>query len=197
MRLGDLELTDVPCSENHNSPYALDGVIGLGLLSNFHVLIDYPGKKLVLYRNDVTPDFLRDPSWFVYKYTKQIAIRVTFDFLDDEYEFGLDTGCNCNFLSKDSDLGKSLQTELGVTPENVIVDERTQQQYLSYHLGHLYLQTYDLGKSNFVLGKMPGYMNNGLIGFDFFHNNLVYIDFEQKELWLKRVPERESEYHSN
>jgi hypothetical protein len=126
---------------------------------------------------------------------KHFSPKVNNDFLDGEYEFGLDTGCNCNFLSKDSDLGKNLQTKLGVTPENVIFDERTQQKYLSYHIDHLYLQTYDLGKSHFVLCKMPGHMNNGLIGFDFFHNNLVYIDFEQKELWLKRTDTQNSQNH--
>ncbi len=188
MELGDLELRNVVGNERHRSVYGLDGAIGLELLDRFDVLIDYSAGMLTLYRPEHEPAFVSDGSWFRYSYEGNLCMQVQFDFLDGEHELCLDSGCGCNFVGSRSRLGRTMSSALEQHGRPIAIGGGTRDRCPSYMIDHLYLGGRDIGGGHFVLGDLPSYMNNGVVGYDFFANNLVYIRFWKREIWLKRTP---------
>jgi hypothetical protein len=187
--LGDLEIREIVGIETHDSVYGLDGIVGLELLRQFSVLINYNMRRLVLYACGHTPHFLTQERWFKYNYGRGLRIGVEFGFLDGRYELGLDTGCGCSLVPVDSDLGGAIRSESGPKAWEIIRDEEASREYLSCYVDHVYLDEYDLGGTRLVLGDLPPYMNDGVIGFDLFNNNVVYINFWKREIWLRRARE--------
>ncbi len=185
--LGDLQIREVVAIETHDSVYGLDGIVGLELLRQFSVLIDYNMRRLVFYACGHTPASLPQERWFKYNYARELRIGVEFGFLDGRHELGLDTGCGCSLVPIDSDLGGAIRSEVGPGVWEIIHDEGAGREYVSCYVDHVYLDTYDLGGTRLVLGDLPPYMNDGVIGFELFKNNLVYINFWKREIWLKRA----------
>lgn len=188
IRIGDLNITNIIAVENLTSPEGFDGYIGLGFLKNFNMMIDYQNKRITLYRNTIIPDFLEAEKWFRYRYYENQQFKINFNFLNKEYQIGLDSGSGTTAIPVGSELGKDILSHLGITEENVVINQRTGENVYIYNIEHIYLDEYDLGKQVCVLSDdMSGYMGNGLMGFDFFNNNIIFICFESKDIWLKRV----------
>jgi hypothetical protein len=187
IELGNLELTGVVCNERPTNVYGLDGAVGLELLSRFDVLIDYEGRVLRLFRRNRTPDFLADEEWHRHGYERGLCVSIEFDFLDGRHELQLDSGCGCNFVAGTSDLGRGMRSALGDNSWTVPLGGGTTRYCPSYRIKRHYLGDHDIGGGQFVLGDLPPHLGNGVLGYDFFASNLVYIRFSKKEIWLKRV----------
>jgi hypothetical protein len=187
VELGDLELRTVLANERHQSVYGLDGAIGLDLLDKFDVLVDYEGSTMTLYRPKHVPVALSEGSWFRYRYDGNLYLGVRFGFLEGEYELSLDSGCGCNFIGLGSDLGRAMLSALGDGGRTITVGVGRGARCLSYAIEHYYLGNYDIGGGHFVLGALPPHLRNGVIGYDLFANNTVYIRFSAGEIWLKPV----------
>ncbi len=187
VELGDLELRSVVGNERPTGVYGLDGAMGLELLRRFDVLIDYEGKVLRLFRPDRAPDFLADDRWHVHGYEGNLCLTVGFEFLDGTHELNLDTGCGCNFVAGRSELGRAMRSALGDNGWTVPLAGSTTQHCPYYRIERHYLDDHDIGSGHFVLGDLPSHLGNGVLGYDFFASNLVYIRFSKREIWLKRV----------
>ena len=186
LRLGELELRDVPGIENYTSPFDDDGTIGTGLLRHFNVLFDYQGGTLTLYRKDHYPEILDEPDWYVCALTAPPQFAVQFDGLDKAYSIGLDSGCGCTNVPKMSALGRALRAAFGEEEDNWVIDEYTGEVSYLYNLNRCVLDgIYDLGPTTCVVYDMPSFMGNGLMGYDFFWNNTVFFDNAKGEMWLR------------
>jgi hypothetical protein len=192
VRLGEFEVRNVLGNERHYSVYGLDGAIGLDLLSAFDLLIDYPGKALTLYRRNREPVFLEDGTWSRCSFAGNLSVRVGLDVCEGPFWFGLDTGCGCNLVSLDSDLGQALAADLSRRSGSFRLGRKRPRQYSSYRVDHLYVDGNDLGAGELVLCPLPSCMNDGLIGYDFYANHLVYITFRKQQIWFKRFEDRRS-----
>jgi hypothetical protein len=186
IRLGDLELTNVPGYENLTSPPGFDGSIGLGLLGNFNVLIDYPVRAMTLYPKGTVPDFLSSEEWYRCEYAGGQQFDVRFAGLAGEYSLGLDTGSGATAIPADSDLARDIIEFYGVAAEKVTVNQRTGEEVYIYNMD-LYLDEYALGEHDCVITDMAGYMGNGLMGYDFFNRNRVFAAFDSKTFWLNKT----------
>ncbi len=185
VQLGEFEVRNVLGNERRYSVYGLDGAIGLDLLSAFDFLIDYPGRALTLYRRNREPAFLEDGSWSTCGFAGNLSVRVELDVCEGPFWFGLDTGCGCNLVSLDSDLGRALAADLSRRSGSFRLGRARPRQYSSYQVDHLYVGGNDLGAGELVLCPLPSYMNDGLIGYDFYANHLVYITFRKRQIWFK------------
>ncbi len=185
VRLGEFEVRNVLGNERHYNVYGLDGAIGLDLLSAFDVLIDYPGRTLVLYRRDRDPAFLSDGGWSRCSFAGNLTVRVGLGDRTERFWFGVDTGCGCNLVSRSSELGALIAAEIGRKAGSFRLGRRRARECSSYRVDHLYLDDCDLGGCQLVLSALPSYMNDGLIGYDFFARYLVYITFRKQEIWFK------------
>jgi hypothetical protein len=184
MTLGSLELTDVPGSESDGCPYGLDGTLGLGFLRRFDLVIDYAAGRLALLKGGSTGAEPAGEAWFQSRYDGDLAVTVRFPCIEGSYVMVLDSGCGCTLVSGASKLGRRLQSALREEPREILYDGITGKEYSSYEIDHLYLGGYDLGKNRLAIGDVASYIRDGLLGFDVFHNNLVYVNFRRKEIWL-------------
>jgi hypothetical protein len=187
IELGDLELTGVIGNERPASVYGLDGAIGLELLSKFDVLIDYERRMLTLFRPNRDHSLPVDAQWHRYEFDGDLCLSVEFEFLDGRHPLLLDTGCGCNFVARESPLGEAMRSNLDGDDWAVPVGGGTSRRCLSYTVDRHYLGDYDIGNGQFVLGDLPPHLGNGVLGYDFFAGNLVYVRFSKREIWLKRA----------
>ena len=187
VELNELIITDIPGVENLNGPPDFDGTIGMALIRNFNLLVDYSEEKVTLFRKDDYPGFLSNEQWSAHRFRKPLQLRVRFDFSDAEYEMGLDTGFSVTAIPKASDLGQELVSNLKIGDQHRTINTRTGKEVFMYNLEHIYLDGYDLGNNTCILSDAPTYMGNGLMGFDFFNNNKVFLDFGNGRVWLKRI----------
>jgi len=186
LRLGELELQDVPGIENHTSPFDDDGTVGDGLLRYFNVVFNYQGKTLTLYRNDHYPEIIDEPGWSVFPLISPPQFAVQFDGLDQTYRIGLDSGCGYTTVPKASPLGCALCAAFGEGEDHRVADGRTGAACYLYELDRcLFDGVYDLGPTTCVVSDMPGFMGNGLLGYDVFWNNTVFFDNAKGEVWLR------------
>jgi hypothetical protein len=186
LTVGGLELTNVPAYENLTSPPGFDGYVGLGLLRNFNVLIDYGARKMTLYRKGEVPAFIADEGWYRYEYSGAQQFDVRFEGVTGEYRIGLDTGSNATAIPAGSDLAEAIIECYAIPVENVVVNERTGQEVLFFKID-LSLGEHALGEHDCVITDMAGYMGNGVMGYDFFINNKVFADFDANTVWLKEA----------
>ncbi len=185
LKLGPIDFSHVLGLEADVGPYALDGAVGLGLLCRFDALIDYAGGELTLFEPGsciTSPD---EEGWNRYRYRRDLAVEIAFPCIGGEHEMLLDSGCGCILVSQGSELGRRLRSALDDEAAEIIYDGITGGAYRSYEIGQVFLENYDLGPARVAIGEMAPYIPNGLVGYDFFANNTVYISFKSKEIWLK------------
>ncbi len=184
MTLGSLELTNVPGSESDGCPYGLDGALGLSFLRRFDIVIDYATGRLALLEGGGTGAEPAGEVWFRSRYDGELALTVRFPCIEGSYAMVLDSGCGCTLIPGDSKLGRRLRSALRQEPPQILYDGITGKEYSSYEIDHLYFDGYDLGRNRLAIGDIASYIGDGLLGFDVFHNNLVYVNFRSKEIWL-------------
>ncbi|GEM_PF-5715452 len=190
LRLGGLELHDVPGIENLTSPYDDDGTIGAALLGRFNALFDYRGGAITLFRRGARPETIDEPGWFVFPLPDPLTLPVRFDPLDRTYSIGLDSGCGSTLVPAKSSLGRALYTNLGEADAQRVTDSLTGETVLLYHVDHCLLDdAYDLDPTTCAVSGRPGYLGNGLMGYDVFWHNTVFFDQAESEMWLRPAQE--------
>jgi len=55
-----------------------------------------------------------------------------------------------------------------------------------YRIGRAFLGDHDLGATTCVVGPAARYMGNGIMGYDFFRDNVVLADFVKQVIWIKK-----------
>lgn len=185
-QLGILTLSNIPAQEDLFGPEEFDGHIGRGVLQNFNLLIDYRNKLLTFYKKTHLPEFLHEPEWFTAPLNEKMQITIEMMPSATPYVVGLDTGSNAFAIPQTSDLATSIVNTYGITEENTIINQRNGMTVYRYVLDNFSIDGYPLGGMEIILADMAKYMGNGILGYDFFYNNLVYLDFHNRRLYLKK-----------
>jgi hypothetical protein len=187
LSLGELTLSDVPGVENLTSPSGFDGTVGLELLRNFNLLLDYRGGRFTLLRKDRRPQELAEDGWFRYRGGISASFEVSLDGTNERYAIGLDSGCSYTTVDSDSPLGRALRATLGEDERYQAVTEAGETLFV-YPDVHLLLDgRYDLGPSTCVVTDIHPPVGDGFLGYDLFWNSTVFVDHEAGEIWLRRA----------
>ncbi len=104
-----------------------------------------------------------------------------------DYLVGIDTGSNTFSIPKKSDLAIHIINTYGLKEENKITNERNGKIVYRYLIKDFFLGTHPLGEMVVIISDMADYMGNGILGYDFFYNNLVFIDFHRSVLYIKKA----------
>jgi hypothetical protein len=182
VQMGDLDLINVTASEELRDTPDCDGIIGNLLLEPFHVLIDYPNGRLVLYPKATYPAELNLAQWLKLAFAHEnigIICKGKLGPTAKELRFCLDTGVICLNEGKSYGLLKpqvAVETAPAVTAgaETKLTD-------------HFYLDGIDLGSMNFYLYNFAQPPVDGFLGHNFLVNHQVLIDFERQILYVKAV----------
>jgi len=192
LSLGTLDLSNVPGVENVTSPPGFDGTIGLGLLRHFNLLFDYRGERLTLFRKDRHPEELTENGWYRCPYGLSSCFGVAVDGIDEGYEIGLDSGSSHTTVDADSRLGRALRTSLGEDARYQVVDDTGETLFVYPNVRFLLGGEFDLGPSTCVVMELDPPTGDGLMGYDFFWNNAVFVDYGAGEMWLRPAESSES-----
>ena len=190
IRIGSLVLHDLPGYELFTRYDDTSGLIGLVLLNQFNVLIDYPNRKFGLYRKDFYPDYLKSQSWTKVQLVPPLSLPVKLKNYEETFTFCLDTGViavdaekhSYGTIRSESALGQLLQQEEAVEPDpsdvGILGKYSTNQ-----------LRTpcdYPLVPMDFMLVNYKYPKRDGFLGHNFFSKYSVFIDFTQGEIHLRR-----------
>ena len=184
--LGSLSLTNVPADENLNARGEFDGYAGLELFRNFNVLFDYASQTITLYRNDITPEYIQQDGWHRTSFHDKLSIDIQPSFLEDAYSVIIDTGSGYFVMPRQSDLAEKTIRHFGSMAGESRTNDRTGLDVMLFTFDQVYLNGYDIGEQDVVIMDLGNYLGNGILGYNLFKNNQVFINFASKEMWLKR-----------
>jgi hypothetical protein len=187
LELDSLRLLNVPGMENKAGPSDFDGTIGRAFLENFNLLIDYSHGEIQLFDRAARPEYLEQSQWRSSPLDENGRLKIRFGFLGNEYDIGIDTGNNVTHIVKDSPLGRDMIHALGYGGFTRITNRRTGGEVLQCRIDNARICGHEIGAMTVVMAAGRPYAGNGYPGFDFFRNNLVFIDFQALRIWMKRA----------
>ena len=189
IRIGSLVLNDLPGWEFFSRYDDLSGLIGLALLNQFNVLIDYPNRKFGLYRKDFYPDYLKSQGWTKVQLVPPLSLPVKLRNDEETFTFCLDTGViavdkekhSYGTIRSESALGQLLQ-------QNEILEPDPSEAEVLGKYSTNQLRTpcdYPLVPMDFMLVDYKYPKRDGFLGHNFFSKYSVFIDFTQGEIHLR------------
>lgn len=187
---GGLFYRNLLCSREtieKQSPARNSGILGLALLKEFNVLLDYNASKMVLYRHDGYPEDDGLSSWhkipfIAHKYG--ILVTGTFPGSSQELTFLLDTGA----VGRDD-------KNTAFNPMKGAALTKVEQLSGEQKGGYTIIRSQDL-----VIGDIPLHSLNfifvdaftqppsvdGFLGYDFLLKYKVFLDFGTSTMYLQR-----------
>jgi len=155
-----------------------NGVIGLGLLSKFNFLLDYPHAKLILLQPGNKPSNYPIQNWIVIPFQKNLTTKLKID--NNLLVLSWDTGAVPSIIKRMVAANfhqvmcpaKTSYGDINCRRINTTVFSTTTNQ--------------ELPNTWFMLADIPAAAPfDGLIGSNFFRNNAVYFDFGEDEIYVK------------
>lgn len=188
IRIGSLVLNQLPGYEFLSRYDDLGGLIGLAFLNQFNVLIDYPNRKLGLYRKDFYPDYLKSQGWMKVQLVPPLSLPVKLKNYEETFTFCLDTGAiavdkekhSYGTIRSESEFGQLVQQKETVEPDPMDAD-------ILGKFSSNQLRTpcnYPLAPMDFMLADYEYPKRDGFLGHNFFSKYSVFIDFTKDELHL-------------
>ena len=188
IRIGSLVLNDLSGYELFTRYDDMTGLIGLALLNQFNVLIDYPNRKFGLYREDFYPDYLKSQVWTKVQLVPPLSLPVKLKNYEETFTFCLDTGViavdkekhSYGTIRSESALGQLLQ-------QNEILEPDPSDVGILGKFSSNQLRTpcdYPLVPMDFMLVDYKYPKRDGFLGHNFFSKYSVFIDFTQDEIHL-------------
>lgn len=147
----------------HKSKTEDHGVIGLGFFKNKNFIIDYSRKKIFILEGNAVPPDYKDVSWhstplILSKEGLIIQTKVN----NHAAAFLLDTGSTGSMLRTTKILSQKNSENNSILAETFLISGK------------------NYGPIKFFLLNFPKFSFDGLLGYDFFLKNVVYIDFDKK-----------------
>jgi len=154
-------------NENMKSP-----VIGLGLFDGYMLTINYPDRKIIISdETNVAADL--DRTW----------IPVPFNLDNEGLAIYMSDGIKNYKMILDSGATMSIIKEQSLSREAIkIDDDESDYKFIS-------LKVNNVANNNIeavILDSFPAeFQSDGLVGCDFLSQNIVKIDFKNKQLWIQ------------
>ena len=169
-------------STNYKSQYKVRGVIGVQLLRQFPIILDYVNNKLfILSSSDVVPGEL---------YDKKDWRKIHFGINSNGIEFSASFGSN-NLGRLDLDTASTISIiKPSLVPQAEIMEdcelnfpgEDKCRYYLSKDLK---LDNISFGPQSFIIYNFSEPSSAGILGADFLAGKIVFFDFNKKIMLVK------------
>lgn len=155
-----------------------DGVIGLPLLKNFGVLIDYPNDEIVLTKNFQMPNIIDKEDWVKIPFTFDKNISTTAEINGSPLKIVWDTGAIPSSIRSDIPINANISE----CPDRykIVIPQCKRIKTTNFTMSKQ-----KLDNTWFIVRDMPQLPFDALLGSNFFANNLVFIDFKNNTLSVK------------
>jgi len=169
--VGSLTLKNIEATEdkfNQRVPTgAKNGYVGLGFLSHFTVILDYPAKKLVLIKEgESLPKEYQNIEWSFEKFWG-MGVRSHLVIDGEEKEFVWDTGASHSIIRSDAVKRERIANESGRP---------------MFYANNLEAGTDLIGPLDFIVLDFDEPKVDGIIGHNFFEKHVVIINFDTKKV---------------
>ncbi len=190
VKIADLTYSELLCDKDairDGSP-APNGLMGLELLKEFNVLIDYQGAAMVLYRGDLLPEDEDLNDWQKISFMLDdtgILLSGTFEGSDRELTFLVDTGSVGR-----GEHGETFNAMKGTMRAKL--DQIPIEEMSGYGVAwdqRLMFGEEKLSGLNFIFVESftkPASLNGGTLGNDFFLKYKVFFDFANHQMYVKQ-----------
>ena len=189
VEIGGLEISNIHGTE-HKIRYESDGTFSFKFLENYNVLIDYPNKNMRLYNLGYLPTYLNQGNWEQVDAFDRGGFRLPLSFrgLDREVVFTIDNAAIAlddeqkpyGLIRAESFLGSFL------IENNLIVTKEDDPAIIGiFSTGEFELNSNLLPNLNFMIVDYKFPDSDGLLGYNFFIKYPMFIDFQQKKLYIK------------
>lgn len=155
-----------------------DGVLGLALLSRFNILLDFPHSKLTLIQPQSKPANYNVSNWVAIPFQENLEtqLKVNGKLLKLDW----DTGSVPSIIKRDI----AANFKQARCPEATSYGEkncfRVKTTSFMTSTGEQLPNTW------FMVQDIPKDAPfDGLVGSNFFHENVIYIDFDQRKIYVK------------
>jgi len=189
--IGDLELTGIRGLE-HRKRGGADGAISFKLLRQYNVLIDFPNEKMSFYKFGYLPEYLSNQDWQrvnpIIGPGGGFELLLTLDGIDQNFVFGLDNAAIAlddnqkpyGLIRLNSSLAKYLT-------ENKLIKQKEDDTSIvgtfctnKFRINGTQFQNLDFMIVDYKYPEL-----DGLLGYNFFINHPIFIDFKNNELYIK------------
>ncbi|WP_392553112.1 hypothetical protein RHO14_04405 [Orbus wheelerorum] len=163
-------------SENYGVEFTC--VVGFNLFSKHLLTIDIRDQKLII--SDDFSTQLKD-DWIQIPFSTTEKGHLLLSLTDNmkNYIFGLDSGASANLIMSQR-LSKNIKL--------------LRQEDIPYPI--IELSYIDIPNKNEYFIAIDGFTEqmpfDGLLGYDFFYNNIVKIDYKHRKIWVKSLPKGEN-----
>ena len=192
IQMAGLVINNIKGIETHPFPWgsgsdeppesAKNGVIGLGFVAKFNIIIDYKNAKLILIKGDGFPPGYDIFSWKKIPFTMSRGNVITsanrLNSSKKKLSLLWDTGVPFNFI-------KPASTTFGEIKSctKIIVDKPGDNlKECNEIITTFIMGNYHFKNMNFHIDSMKGLPADGIIGEPFFKTHAVYINFSQRML---------------
>lgn len=175
--IGNLKITNLICSEELRSFVPCDGIIGNQFLKHFNVYIDYQNLKVFLYPQYTYPSELELEKWQKVSFEHNnigIVVNGRFARNKKEIKFCLDSGM-CSIQN-----GRTYGLLKPRNMPGLFIKRKT------YETKSFYIDGIDFGPMVFIASNFKQPPVDGFLGHNFLSRYLVFIDFNQEVLFVKR-----------
>ena len=181
LQLRVVEDTNWGLSTGGENRFKKDGVIGLELFTDKAIIIDYPNNKLSIINGKMPTEYDTD-NWheLVYKIDRDgVSIYTAIDNGQTK-RFILDSGSTISLI-KPNAIGSNIVNNCNISlspdkectsinPKNISINK--------LNIGELFFYIY-----NFP----PEFEPDGILGYDFLVNKIIYIDFDKRVIKVKPI----------
>jgi len=146
-----------------------DGLVGLDFFNGENIIIDYSCRKIIVLKKNVMPKAYAKLNWLSIPFSysnNEFKIKAIID--NQLKSFLLDTGSTGSFLKKPKEL-----TITNINSQSPVIKE-------------IFISKERVGSFKFLPVDYEGITADGILGHDFFLSNVIYIDFKNKLMKLKR-----------
>lgn len=175
--IGDLKIANLIGNEELRSFIPCDGIIGNQFLKHFNVYIDYQSLKVFLYPQSTYPSELELDKWQKVSFEhNNIGIIVSGRFARNKKELKLCLDSGMCLIQNGRTYGLLKPRKM----PGLFIKRKT------YETKAFYIDGIDFGPMDFMAFDFEQPPVDGFLGHNFFSRYLVFIDFNQEVLFVKR-----------
>lgn len=178
--VSDVEKNSIPGGRAPSPKIAKNGLIGLGLVNQFNVIIDYKNAKLILINGDAYPPGYHIDSWRKISFVMDENIITSSQINNKTIHLLWDTGAPYNWINPNKISGENI-----LCPQSVIDELHVDSTHCNGIKTTLMMSNHPFKNNIFYINLMKGLPADGVIGEPFFKKHIVYINFTKKTLAIK------------
>lgn len=187
VQIANLKINNMKGIENHPFPWGSpgvapedvkNGVIGLGIVTKFNMIIDYKNRKLILIKGNNYPSHYNIDSWQKIPFTMNGNIVTNVKFGNKQIKLLLDTGVQFNLIKPIPKVSGDIRP----CPKNIADILGMDANHCKEITANVTKDKSRLNKMTFYITSLQGLPVDGVIGEPFFKNHIVYINFSKKIL---------------